>query len=126
MKRVLEVLAVVLLVGGLELSVGAVSHTLEQLGRVYSELVAGAEPGVSPGRFFLGVGMVVVGVGLLTLDLWARSYGGAVGRGRICPECGARTERLKRRARHRLVAWVLGEKVTRRTCKECGWRGLAG
>ncbi len=125
MKRVLEIVALILLVAGVEFSTEAVSHALGRLALAYHGILAGGEPGVSLPRFFAGVGMVVTGAGLLTLDLWARAYARFVGRGKACPNCGGKTERVKRRVRHRVLAWVLGERVTRRKCKTCGWSGLA-
>lgn len=126
MKRVLEVLAVTLLVAGVELATGAISFGLNEVLKVFHHLMAGSEPDVSPTRFFVGLGMVVVGGGLVTLDLWARAYSGVVGRGKYCPHCGVKAERVRRRRRHRVLSWVLGERVTYRKCKTCGWHGLAG
>lgn len=126
MKRVLEVLAITLLVVGIELATGAVSHGLNELAGVLKHLVAGGEAQVSLPRFFVGMGMVLLGGGLLVLDLWVRAYARFMGRGRDCPHCGTKTERVKRRWVHRMVGWILGEKVTYRKCRKCGWHGLMG
>ena len=126
MKRVLEVVAITLLVAGIELATGAVSYGLEQVVRVFQHLMAGSEPEISVPRFLGGVGMVVLGSGLVLLDLWARAYSGLVGRGKYCPHCGVKAERVKRRTRHKVLGWVLGERVTYRKCKTCGWHGLTG
>jgi len=113
-KRVLEVVAITLLVAGIELATGAVSYGLDQIVRVFQHLMAGSEPEISVPRFLGGVGMVVLGSGLVLLDLWARAYSGFVGRGKYC------------RTRHKVLGWVLGERVTYRKCKTCGWHGLTG
>ena len=126
MKRALEVLAITLLVVGIELATGAVSYGLNQVLKVYFQLVAGTEPDVSLTRFFVGGGMVVLGSGFLLLDLWARAYSGFLGRGKECPHCGVRAERVKRRLRHKILGWVLSERFTHRKCKKCGWHGLTG
>ncbi len=125
MKRVLQILALSLLVVGVEVATGAISVALNRVTRVYLELTEGRDPGVSLGRFLTGVGMFVAGAGLLALDLWARAYGSFVVKGKTCPDCGAETERVKRRVRHRILGFVRGERVTRRKCKSCGWSGLA-
>ena len=124
MKRVLEVLALTFLIVGVELSTGACSYVLSQLGKVYAELVLDAEPSVSLRRFFLGIVSLLIGMLILLLDIWARAGWQRVGSGKVCPQCGGITERVKRRRRHRLLGWVLGERVTRRACKTCDWSGL--
>jgi len=126
MQRVLEVVAITLLVAGIELATGAVSFGLEEIFRVYQQVVAGTEPDVSLPRFFVGMGMATLGALLVTLDLWARAYSGYVGRGKICPHCNEKTERVRRRSRHKLLGWIVGEMVTHRKCKKCGWHGLTG
>jgi hypothetical protein len=126
LKRVLEVIAILLLVVGIELATGAVSYGLNQVLKVYFQLVAGTEPDVSLTRFFVGGGMVILGSGFLVLDLWARAYSGFLGRGKECPHCGVNAERVKRRLRHKILGWVLNERFTHRKCKRCGWRGLTG
>ena len=126
LKRVLEVVAITLLVAGIELATGAVSYGLNQILRVYFQLVAGTEPDVSLTRFFVGGGMVILGTGLVFLDLWARAYSGFVAPGNFCPHCGVKADRVKRRRRHRVLGWILGERFTYRKCKTCGWHGLTG
>jgi hypothetical protein len=125
-KRVLEVVGITLLVVGIEMATGAVSYGLEQILRVYHQLVAGTEPEVSLSRFFVGGGLITLGALLVALDLWARAYSGHVGRGKVCPHCNLKTERVKRRRRHKLLGWILGDKVTHQKCKKCGWHGLTG
>ncbi len=124
MKRVLEVLAAACLVAGIELATGAVSYGADSVVRVVQHLAAGTEPGVSVPRFLVGAGLLVVGVLLVGLDLWARAYWSFLGVGKDCPHCGVRAERVKRRTRHKLLGWILGERLTHRRCKTCGWHGL--
>jgi hypothetical protein len=126
LKRVLEVVAITLLVAGIELATGAVSYGLDQVFRVFRHLVAGTEPEASPIRFVVGVVMVVLGSLLVALDLWARAYAGYVGRGKVCPHCNLKTQRVKRRTQHKLLGWITGDKLTHRKCKKCGWHGLTG
>jgi hypothetical protein len=126
MKRVLEVVAITLLVVGTELATGAVSFGIEQVLRVYHQVVSGTEPEVSLLRFFVGVGMVTFGAFLVAVDLWARAYSGYVGRGKFCPHCNLKTDRVKRRTRHKVLGLIVGEMVVHRKCKKCGWHGLTG
>lgn len=126
MKRVLEVIAITLLVVGTELATGAVSHGLDEVVRVYRHLGAGTESDVSLRRFFTGLALLGLGASLVTLDLWARAYSGFVTPGKECPHCGIKTERVKRRWGHRLLGLMLGQKVTYRKCRTCGWHGLTG
>jgi hypothetical protein len=126
MKRVLEVVAITLLVAGIELATGAVSFGIEQVLRVYHQVVSGTEPEVSLLHFFVGVGMVTFGAFLVAVDLWARAYSGYVGRGKFCPHCNLKTDRVKRRTRHKVLGLIVGEMVVHRKCKKCGWHGLTG
>ena len=126
MKRVLEVVAIILLVAGVELATGAVSFGIVQVLRVYHQVVAGTEPDVSLTRFLVGATMVILGALLVALDLWARAYSGFVGRGKFCPHCNVKTERVKRRTRHKLLGLIVGEMVVHRKCRKCGWHGLTG
>ena len=124
MKRVLKVLSLTLILAGVELSTGALSHAVDQVLRVYFELVLDAEPSVSVRRFFWGVGLIILGLLFVLLELWARASLSGVPRGKHCPQCGGETERVRRRQRHRIMAWILGERLSRRKCKECEWAGL--
>jgi len=123
-RRVFEVLAVILLVTGVELATGAVSFGLNQVFRVYFQLVAGTETDVSVTRFFVGGGMITLGVGYFALEVWARAYSGFVGLGQDCPHCGIHAKRVKRRTAHKVLGWVTGTSFTHRKCEKCGWHGL--
>ena len=124
MKRVLEVLAVTLLVAGIEMATGAISYGLDRIAEIYGHLVAGSEAGISGVRFFSGIGMIALGVALVFLDLWARAHAGFFGRGRACPHCGVKMQRVRRKRRQKLLGWILGERLIHRICPDCGWHGL--
>ncbi len=124
MRRILEVVSLALVVAGFELTAGTVSHTFQVVRRVYRELVWSTEPTVSLPRVVLGGLLVVAGLAGLALALWARVRGRKVGWGKTCPQCGSATHRIRRRRRHRILGWLLGRRITRRRCRECGWRGL--
>lgn len=126
MKRVLEVVAITLLVAGIEMTTGAVSYGLNRVAEVLGQLLEGSEPGVSAGKFLAGVGMIAMGLGLVSLDVWARTRSGLLGRGSACPHCGVKMDRVRRRRRHRLLGWILGERLIHRACPKCGWHGLTG
>jgi len=124
-RRGLPLLSLALLILGLELAVGTLSRSLDTIGRALGALWVGEEVGVSLPAFF--VGLLLTGVGLAGLGLsgWSRVMRGRLIRGKGCPECAATTRRIRRRRWQRLLGTVLGEKVQRRECGECGWRGLA-
>jgi predicted RNA-binding Zn-ribbon protein involved in translation (DUF1610 family) len=125
-KRVLEVVAIALLVAGIEMATGAISYGLDRVAEVFRQLGRGGEPGVPAGRFLAGLGLVALGVGVVSVDVWARAHSGQVGRGRVCPQCGEKMDRVRRKRRHRLLGWILGERLTHRVCPRCGWSGLTG
>ncbi len=92
----------------------------------FQAILGGVELFVSPVRFLIGVGVLVVGLALALLVAWV---GIAMGRvqavGEVCPGCHEDTERLKRRAPQRLLSTFTGQQLTRRRCVACGWRGLS-
>lgn len=126
MKRLVEVLGLALLIVGVEWATGAVSHGLQRVHSVYLQVRFGTHPEISVSRFAWGIALAAAGGGLLALDLWARAYSRLVSGSKLCPRCGAQTERVKRRLPHRLLAALAGRRITRRKCKSCGWTGLAG
>ena len=111
---------------GLELSTEAISLVLGRFAAGVSALMSGAPFHVGAGRFVLGLVMLVAGVllGAATLA-WTGSWREVVAEGRSCPRCGERTRRRRRRWWERVASRALGEDVTRRSCDQCGWRGLA-
>jgi hypothetical protein len=92
----------------------------------FRAILGGVELFVSPVRFLIGVGVLVVGLALALLVAWV---GIAMGRvqvvGEVCPGCHEDTERLKRRAPQRLLSTFTGQQLTRRRCAACGWHGLS-
>lgn len=111
---------------GLELVTAAGTTTLKHLQTAFDALVT-EEPYVyshhrlQVGFALLFIGVFAVGV-LLTLGMArARVHSGD----RTCPECGARTKRVHRKWRHRALAAILREDLSRRRCEFCGWIGLS-
>jgi hypothetical protein len=105
-KRVLGVVAIVLLVAGIEMATGAISYGLDRVAEVFGQFVTGAEPGVPAMRFFAGLGLVALGVGAVSVDVWGRADSGLLGRGRLRPHCGEKMDRARRKRRHRLLGWI--------------------
>lgn len=126
MRRGLVAASLGLTLAGLELSTEGVSLVLARLRTGASALVAGVGLPVGAPRFVLGVLALVAGVVLGGLTLWsARVWKRVAGVGGSCPRCGDRTRRVKRKLWHRLASSLVGERVTRRSCGECGWSGLS-
>ena len=124
MKRTLEILSLVLILVGIELTTGSLSYALGRLERVYRALSVGNEPEVSLVRFAVGALLVILGAIIMAVLIWARFSARIVGAVSFCPQCGGKTTRIHRRKRHRLLGKILGMPVTRRKCSDCGWRGL--
>lgn len=126
MRRVLLVVTVVLLTVGLELSTEGVTLVLARLGAGLEAIRSGVEFHVSPVRFGVGVLFLGFGLALSILLVWAGQLRRAVGSvGGVCPDCGNRTRRVKRKTSHKLLSIMLGERLARRTCEVCGWNGLS-
>ncbi len=126
MRQVASLLSIGSVVLGLELSTRAVSLTVMRLSSGFQAILGGVELFVSPVRFLIGVGVLVVGLALALLVGWVGIVGGRVQAvGEACPECHEDTERLKRRATQRLLSTFIGQQLTRRRCAACGWRGLS-
>ncbi len=124
MKRTLEVFSLILILVGIELATGSLTHALERLERVYRALSVGNEPEVSLIRFALGVLLVLLGAIILAVTIWARFGVRIIVAGSSCPQCGGETSRIHRRRSHRLLGRIHGMPLTRRKCHDCGWRGL--
>ena len=120
MKRVASLLSIGFVVLGLELSARAVSLTFMRLSSGFQAILGGVELFVSPVRFLIGVGVLLVGLALALLLGWVRIAEGRVQAvGGVCPECREDTERLKRRAVQRLLTTFTRQQLTRRR-----WRGV--
>ena len=126
MRRSLALSALVLALLGLELATGAVSLSLERLLGGTAALLLGEEP-VLPGyRLAAGWLLLLAAAGVVGALLWAERAARGVGfDGSACPRCGSDTKRIRRRRRHRLLAHLLDEGLTRRSCARCGWTGLS-
>ncbi len=124
LKRTLEVLSPILILVGIELATGSLTHALERLERVYRAFSVGNEPEVSLIRFALGAFLVLLGAIILGVLIWARHSARLIGAGSSCPQCGAEATRIRRRWYHRLLGRVLDRRITQRKCRDCGWRGL--
>lgn len=48
-----------------------------------------------------------------------------VSRGKICPRCGSRAERVPTPLLLRPIRWMMPSSVRRRCIGSCGWRGFA-
>jgi hypothetical protein len=111
---------------GLELVTAAGSSILRHLHINSLALLTGSPATVDAVRLRLGFALLGLGtgagVGLLLLGVASARIRGE---GRVCPECGALTKRIKRRRGHRILARLLQRKVARRRCGFCGWVGLS-
>ena len=127
MRRPLAAIAAGLLLLGVQLATGAVSLAVARLGAGAVALGAGEEFLVSAPRFLGGVVLILGGLAtggaLLAAELLEGRY--PVAQGDLCPNCGTHTQRVRRRAWHRILARASGARVTRRRCERCGWTGLA-
>lgn len=125
MRRVLEIIAVLFLLAGLELAAGTLSHTLRRVEDTLRLSFAGESLVWPAPVFIVGFVLIIFGVMLALVTVWARAAGKAVQASPNCPRCGTRTNRMKRRLRHKVLAAVMGHHVTRRHCAKCGWGGLS-
>ena len=122
MRRPLAVAAIGLILFGIEVATGAISVAAV---RMWAGLVAsltGNEFVISRPRYVIGVLLTLVG-GVM---VWAKQAQGEIRiQGSACPNCGARTKRVRRRKRHRILSRILETGVTRQSCERCGWNGLS-
>jgi hypothetical protein len=126
MRRGIAFVSLLLVLMGLELSTEAISLVVERIAGGLSALVGGTEPRLPGFRFVAGLGALVVGLGLWILLIWSGRKGHGVDTsGDACPQCGADTRRVRRRGWQRLLAVLVGERMTRRKCETCGWVGLS-
>ena len=126
MRRGLSLLALATMLAGLELSTEVVSLFLSRFGAGVQAIVAGVEFHVAPTRFVVGLLSLFVGLALWGLLMWSGQAKSAVNSiGGMCPDCGNKTRRVKRKESQRILAMVLGQRLTRRKCEVCGWHGLS-
>lgn len=125
MRRALEIISVLFLLAGLEFAAGTLSHTIGRIEETIRFVFAG-ESLVAPAPVFVvGCVLIVFGVTLGFLTFWAKAQNKVIQGGHDCPRCGTSTIRLKRRARHKLLAVLLGHRITHRRCGRCSWAGLS-
>ena len=124
-RRPITVIALGLLLRGVEVATGAVSLAAVRLGAGAKAVLGGDEFLVSAPRYLSGLALALGGAvlygGLLGVELVQRHIAG----GDLCPKCGTHTRRVRRRAWHRVLSRTFGGHVTRRHCERCGWSGLA-
>jgi len=126
LRRSLAVVSAILVLAGVEMSTEALTLTLRRLQAGLQALFLGVEFHVSPLRFEVGVAAIAGGIVLGALLLWASRWTNSIDAvGVLCPQCGARTRRVKRRRRHKLLSVLTGRRLTRRKCDVCGWHGLS-
>jgi hypothetical protein len=124
-RRGLRYVSAAFILAGLELSTSAVGFALARLRAGASAILAGVETGTGTLRYFAGVGALSLGLGMAIVVYWSARLERVVARGGLCPACGARTDRVKRRPWHRWLSLLMGQRLTRRRCVACGWTGLA-
>lgn len=126
MRRGLAFASLFLVVTGLELATEALSLVLARLRAGMGALLSGAEFHVSPFRFGVGSTALVVGLAIGALLIWSGTRRHEVASvGVVCPQCGNRTRRVKRKEWQRILAVLMDERLTRRRCETCGWSGLS-
>jgi len=126
MRRGLAFTSIFLFLAGLELSAQGISLVLARLRTGVGAVIAGTEFHVSGPRFVVGMVALILAVVIWGLLVWSSSQlGGVATVGPICPQCGNRTRRVRRKEWQRLLSFVLGERLTRRRCETCGWTGLS-
>ena len=126
MRSPFRLLALGFVVLGLELSTRAISLAVGRIGAGFTAVLNGTEMHVSSGRFLIGVAALAFGFAVLVvgmvLDRLERQLAKA---GDRCPACGSGTNRVKRKRAHRILAMLMGHRLTRRQCEECNWVGLS-
>jgi len=126
MRAPIRLIAAALILLGLELSTRTVSLTLSRIASGFSAMAGGLDFHVSSGRFMggfvlVGVGAVLYGMSVVVIRAERRVS--LVGD--KCPACHGSTKRVKRKRLHRMLASVMGQRLTRRKCEDCHWVGLS-
>ena len=125
MRRTLEVISLGLCLLGLELATGTPSLTITRLRETFADPFGSVgEDGVQ-WTSLAGIGLMVLAVLVAGVTLAVRYRQGAIQDHVRYPECGARTKRVRRTARHRILGWVMGKALSARHCGDCGWKGLS-
>jgi hypothetical protein len=123
---VLQFLSVLVALAGLEMVTGVGTTALRRLQTHFMAAFAGVPTSISLLRIRLGFVILAVGtLGALALWLLGIAARRVQSSGKVCPECGALTKRIRRRPTHRLLAVLLTQQIVRRRCDFCGWVGLS-
>lgn len=125
-RRGLAFASLFLLLAGLELSTEGISLVMARLRTGLGSILSGTEFHVSGLRFSVGFIALVLGMAIWILLIWSAQHRGDVASvGTACPQCGNHTRRVKRTELQRVLSFVMGERLTRRRCEQCGWSGLS-
>ena len=106
------------------MTTGAVAHAF----RAYIEgWDAFLNPNVQEDRIGMigGTSLLVLGVIGLGFSAWSLTVLRGVSNTGRCPLCGGETKRIRRHPQHRVFSWFAGQRITRRKCKSCSWKGLS-
>jgi len=126
LRRPLTLIALALLLLGLQVATGVVSLTVVRLWTGSRAILNGDEFLVSAPRYLGGLALILGAVSLYGGVRWAdRIEKKVAASGEVCPRCGSETRRVRRRPWHRVLARIFDVRVTRRHCERCGWNGLA-
>ena len=125
MRRILEVISLVLFLAGLELAAGTLSVTTTLLRETFTTTFGPDGPDEIPWRFLAGIALMVLAVVSAGTTVAVRFRQARIQDHVGCPKCGARTRRVQRKARHRMLGRLVGKALSARHCGDCGWRGLS-
>src|SRR4051794_40809820 len=97
-RRPLGVLALGLMLLGVEVATGAVSLGAARLSSGLAAALSGDEFLIPRPRYLSGLAILCLGIGVLGAVLWAEGVRETVLRdGSACPRCGKHTKRVRRR-----------------------------
>jgi hypothetical protein len=125
LRRTLEVISLGLFLLGLELTTGTPSLTVIRLRETLAHPFGSDSTDGVPWWPLVGIGLLVCAVALAGLTIVVRFGQEGVQDHVGCPECGARTKRVRRNVRHKILGRLLGKTLSARHCGDCGWRGVS-
>ena len=125
MRRTLEVISLGLFLVGLELATGTLSLTITRLRETLAyPLGSNGGERIEWGAL-AGIGLILMVVVLAGMTVLVRYRQEGIQDHLGCPKCGARTKRVRRRTKHRVLGRIVGKALSARHCQDCGWRGLS-